>query len=210
MRQKLQIDRSVARWEDFQAARRSFVFWPQRKKLDVLEGLFLLEDTGISRSKYAAANGISRRTMERWINDFNAGGLMFALESALHRPGRKRKVGLQDFREHILPVAEDALHRSGIPTTIKNLYEAARNRGLVDASYATFRRRLQRITGDYKRRKIVPTIDELLYQNRTGRWPTRLKAYGRRREKRQKQAWQRMREDCQQESARWKAEAAAA
>lgn len=210
MRQKLQIDRKVARWEDFQAARRSFVFWPQPKKLDVLEKLFLLEDAGFSRTTFAAMNGISRRTVQRWVGDFNNNGLMATLESAMHRPGRKRKVGLIDFRERILPAAQLALREADRPDTIKNLFQAAKNLGLVDLSYATFRRRLRQTSSDYKRRKVVPTIDELMFHTQTGRWPRRLKAFGRRRAKREQLARSRMREEYRQESARWKAEAAAA
>lgn len=209
MRQKLKIDPKVASFDDFLTARRSPTAWMSGHKCSVLEGLFLHEDAGRSRRAYAADSNISPRTLQRWIHQLNKGGLAGALEPVQHRPGRKRKVGLQEFRERILPMAEEALHRSGTSNTIKNLYEAAQSLGLVDASYATFRRRLQRTSSDYKRRRIEPTIDEWMFHTQTGRWPRRLKAFGRRREKREKQAWQRMREDSQQESARWKVEAAA-
>lgn len=201
MRHKLQIDRKVASLEDFLNARQSSVFWPLPRKLDVLEGLFLLEDAGFTRKRYAAANGISTRTLQRWIQQFNTGGLAFAMESVQCRPGRKRKVGLLDFRERILPMAEDALHRSGTPNTIKNLYEAAQSLGLVDASYATFRRRLKQTGSDYKRRRIDPTIDEWIFHTQTGRWPRRLKSFSSRRTRQEKLAWQRVRESFQQSNS---------
>jgi transposase len=210
MRQKLKIDPKVASVEDFHNARRSPTAWMPGHKIGILEGICLNEDTGFSRKQYAAANIISPRTLQRWIHQVNTGGLAGALEPVQHRPGRKRKVGLQEFRERILPMAEEALHRSGIPNTIKNLYEAAQSLGLVDASYATFRRRLQQTSSSYKRRKVEPTYDEWMFHTQTGRWPRRLKSFGRRRAKEETLAWQRMREDCQQELARWKAEAAAA
>lgn len=201
MRQKLKIDHEVASLEDFLKARRSPTAWMSGQKIGILEGICLNEDTGFSRKQYAAANGISDRTLQRWIHQVNTGGLAGALEPVQCRPGRKRKISLIDFRERIMPMAEEALHRSGTSNTIKNLYEAAQSLGLVDASYATFRRRLRQTSSDYKRQRIEPTIDEWMFHTKTGRWPARLRAFGRRRAKEETLAWQRARESIQQPKA---------
>lgn len=198
MRQKLKIDPKVASFDDFRKARRSPAAWMSGHKIGILEGIYLNEDTGLSRRQYAAANNISPRTLQRWIHQINTGGLAGALEPVQHRPGRKRKVGLQEFRERILPAAQHSLRESGRPDTIKNLFEASQNLGLVDVSYATFRRRLRLTGSDYKRRRIEPTIDEWIFHSQTGRWPARLRAFGRRRQQREKIALQRFRDEYQQ------------
>lgn len=200
MRQKLKIERKTSSLEEFQAARRSLIFWPRRDKLDVLEGLIRFEDAGISRTKYAAANRISRRTLQRWVRDFNSGGLMNALDQTRRRPGQKPKVGLLEFRNRVLPAAQYELRQTGRPETIKNLCQAAQNLGLVDLSYATFRRRLRQTNSYHKRPKIQPTFDEWMYQINTGRWPRRLRAFGRRQARRQQRARQRARESLRRDA----------
>ncbi len=201
MRQKLQIDREVASPEDFLNARRSMPGWFSRPKLDALEGLFYLQDAGRSRRKYAAEFHISPRTLQRWIHDFNSGGVAGVMDQLPRRPGRKRKIGVMEFRDRILPAAREALMESGQPDTIKNLYQSARTLGLTDVSYATFRRQVQAVSDKYRRRRIRPTLDEWMYHGKTGCWPRHLKAFGRRQTKREKEAFARWREapedDCQ-------------
>lgn len=195
MRQKLQIQRKASSLEDFQNARRLPFY-----KRGVLEGLFLNLDVGLSRRAYAAENNISTRTLQRWIHQFNNGGLMAALEPVQPGAGRKRKVGLQEFRERILPAVQHALRQTGRPETINNLHQAAQNLGLVDLSYATFRRRLRLTNSYHKRPKIQPTFDEWMYQINTGRWPRRLKAFGRRQARQQQRTRQRARESFRQDA----------
>ncbi len=195
MRQKLQIDRKASSPEEFQNARQLPFY-----KRGVLEGLFLNLDAGLSRRAYAAENNISTRTLQRWIHQFNNGGLMAALEPVQHGPGRKRKVGLQEFRERILPAVRLSLRESGRLDTIKNLFQAAQSLGLMDVSYATFRRRLRQTGSQYQRRKIVPTFDEWMYHTNTGRWPRRLRAFGRRQTRQQRRLGQGTRESLRQDA----------
>lgn len=191
MRQKMQIDPKASSLDDFQKARQSPVPWHSWHKLSVLEGVLRRDDVGLDRSAYAAENNVSVRTLQRWIRQVNTGGLAGAMEPVQSGPERRRKVSLQEFRDYVVPASQRALRDTAQPDTVKNLYQSAQKLGLFDTSYATFRRMLRLTAGRYKRRIIKPTFEELMFHAKTGRWPARLKAYGRRRARKEKRATQR-------------------
>ena len=176
--------------------------WFAFPKLDALEGLFIYEDAGHSRQDYAASHHISPRTLQRWIHEFNTGGVTGVMERVPPRPGRKRKIGVMEFRNRILPVAQQALASTpGQADTMKALHEAALKLGIFPGSYATFRRRVRAGSEKYRRRRIQPTLEEQAFYLQTGRWPPRLKAYGRRWDKQMQRASERFQESVRQDAA---------
>lgn len=168
------------------------------KKLNIILFLRSGADKGVRRGEFALSYGVSPRTLNRWINRFNTWGIPGLFNSKRKRPGRKRKVSAKDFADVILPGLQRRPDTAGQGNSIKALFTCARDQGLFNASYSTFRRQLLVATaGKYRRRCIEPTFAELMYHTNTGRWPGRLKSFGWRRGKREQQAWERARESLQ-------------
>jgi hypothetical protein len=195
---KLQINRSLATADEIDHVWRSLPHEGRlRQKTDAIRGLYFSLDEGITRFVYADLHGTTTRTLGRWINEFNTKGLLAVQESGQTRPGRKRKVDRKDFRLRILPEAERFAVSAGA-VTLKALFRAAQSLDF-EASYATFRRCLGGLCADYRRRRTQPTLHEWLIYTQTGRWPQRLKAFGRRQARKAQLYWQRYRESQRQD-----------
>ena len=166
-----------------------------RSKIRVLASIYCDQDEGMSRKEFAESHCISARTLQRWIHEFNAKGLHRIVGSPPGRPGRKPTVSGNDLQSVILPAAEQAVKEAGGQASMKTLFQSAQKLGLFPGSYATFRRSLGPSRDNYMKPRIQPTVEELVVFQLTGRWPARLKAFGRRRAKQERQAWQKIRDE---------------
>lgn len=104
---------------------------------------------------------------------------------------------LNEFHDHILPEAEQALPDADGRRTMRALYRSAQAIGLFPASYGSFRRLVLKLRPEYGRQLNMPTVEDLLFRLDTGRWPVRVKAFARRRAKEEAQLRQQIRADYQ-------------
>ena len=169
-------------------------------KLMVLANLYCEEDPRLSRKEFVEGYGISIRTLQRWIHEFNILGVAGILQSAPRLPGRKRKVDQFDFRNRILPAAEGAVQAEGDQATMRDLFRSAQSLGIFPGSYSTFRRCLGMVNKNYQRPRQALSIEEWLLGNLTGKWPAWLKAFRRRRAKQERVAWQKLKMDKSMET----------
>ncbi len=123
-------------------------------KLMVLAAIYCDEEPRLSRKEFVECYGISTRTLQRWIHEFNTLGVGGILQSTPKRRGRKRKVDQFDFCTRILPQIEEAVRAAGDQATMKAMFRHAQSLGIFNSSYTTFlrylgapRRRIHRISG---------------------------------------------------------------
>ena len=142
------------------------------------------------RNEFVRYGGISTRTLQRWIHEFNAKGLDGILQSHPEPRGRKRSVDRTFFHDQVLPEAERAVRDAGELLTVRALFRSAQSLGLFSGSHSTFRRYLGGKDSNYHRARTELTLEEWLMVRQTGRWPVRLRGFSRRRAKEEQQAWQ--------------------
>ena len=106
---KLKINQRLVSWEQMETAWRLNFQGPRSKKFTALRALYFRFDGGARRKDFAQMIGVSPRTINRWINDFNQGGFWSSPPSFWAKKGRKRLVDRKVFWEETLPQLEQAL-----------------------------------------------------------------------------------------------------
>ncbi len=140
MYRKLQINRKLVTSEQLEAAWRCHANGPQAKKYTAWRALYYGWDEGSRRKDYARILGVSPRTLERYVNEFNAGGFWASPAKRWATRTRKPIVDRDQFLAEILPRLERALAAAGTAVSLASLHRYGKAKGLFQYSYATFRR----------------------------------------------------------------------